>query len=203
MIVREEQGFRHLVRQGDGMLLLCLHGTGGSGDDAIGLGLETSESATLVAPDGHVMEGPNRRWFRRSPEGVFDLPDLHARTAELAEFVAWAREEYAADRVIAIGYSNGANIGTSLLLSSPALLDGLVALRGTLPFEPSADLNLAGKRVLIRVGLNDGYSPPDQIARLELVLGAAGADVEVGWSPRGHSLGPEDVTEIRRWLGRA
>ncbi len=61
------------------------------------------------------------RFFRRLAAGVFDEEDLVRRTHELADFVELASETYRFDRqnLLAIGYSNGANIASSLLLLRP------------------------------------------------------------------------------------
>src|SRR5712691_4802337 len=104
--------------------LLLLHGTGGNEHDLLSLGREIDPTAALLSPRGKVLESGMPRFFRRLAEGVFDVEDLQRRTHELADFVAAAAEQYrfAADRVVAVGYSNGANIGASLLLLRPEAL---------------------------------------------------------------------------------
>src|SRR5690349_17462774 len=96
----------------DAPTLLLLHGTGGDEYNLLGLGRELYPGAALLSPRGEVLESGMPRFFRRLAEGVFDLGDLRRRTADLAEFVAAAAEEYSFDpkHVIAVGYSNGANI---------------------------------------------------------------------------------------------
>ncbi len=81
---------------------------------------------TTLSPRGNVLENGMPRYFRRLAEGVFDLADLRARTHELADFVAVAVRRYrlAPDRVIAVGFSNGANIAASVLLLRPEVLAG-------------------------------------------------------------------------------
>ena len=98
--------------------LLLLHGTGGNEDDLIPLGHALLPGAALLSPRGQVLERGMPRFFRRLSEGVFDEPDLRARTAELAEFVEWAAASYKLDAggIVAVGFSNGANIAASLLL---------------------------------------------------------------------------------------
>jgi len=92
---------------------LLLHGTGGDEQDLIPLAYELDKRAAILSPRGKVLEnGVTPRFFRRLAEGVFDLEDLKFRTNELADFVIDASKTYNFDsqHIIAVGYSNGANI---------------------------------------------------------------------------------------------
>src|SRR5438477_9107123 len=96
---------RYLAPQGDDRrTLLLLHGTGGDENDLIQLGQMLAPDAGLLSPRGTVLENGAARFFRRLSEGVFDLPDLHARTKDLIAFVAAAAEHYGFDKsqVIAV-----------------------------------------------------------------------------------------------------
>ena len=106
--------------------LLLLHGTGGNEHDLLDLGRRLYPQAALLSPRGQVLENGMPRFFRRLAEGVFDLDDLRQRTHDLAAFVAAASAAYSFDpqQVIAVGYSNGANIAASLLLLHPDVLAG-------------------------------------------------------------------------------
>ena len=103
---------------------MLLHGTGGNERDLIPLGRELDPNAALLSPRGKVLENGMPRFFRRLAEGVFDLEDLKYRTNELADFIAAAGEHYgfATDQLVAVGYSNGANIAASMLLLRPEIL---------------------------------------------------------------------------------
>src|SRR5919107_5926568 len=105
----------------ESLVLLLLHGTGGNEDDLIPVGQMLSSSASLLSPRGKVLENGMPRFFKRLAEGVFDIKDLKFRTKELADFVKEASEFYHfnLNRTIAVGFSNGANIAASLLLSYP------------------------------------------------------------------------------------
>src|SRR5256886_4587407 len=131
--------------------LLLLHGTGGNERDLIPLGRELDPSAALLSPRGKVLENGMPRFFRRLAEGVFDLEDLKTRTNELADFAAAAAQHYgfASDNVIAVGYSNGANIAASLLLFRPEVLSAAVLFRAMVPLIPETQPNLSSVRVWI------------------------------------------------------
>src|SRR6184192_4850281 len=118
--------------------LLLLHGTGGNERDLIPLGHELDPNAALLSPRGKVLENRLPRFFRRLAEGVFDLEDLKNRTHELADFVAAAAKHYgfASDNLVAVGYSNGANIAASMLLLRPEILSDAILFRAMVPLIP-------------------------------------------------------------------
>ena len=180
--------------------LLLLHGTGGDENDLLPLGEQLSPGAALLSPRGKVLENGMPRFFRRLAEGVFDLADLKARTLELADFIAAARTAYALAKPVAVGFSNGANIAASLLLTRPELLAGAVLLRAMLPFVPQTPPDLAGKPVLLLSGSNDPMIPAASSARLIEVLQAAGADLVYKALPTGHNLTQNDLNLAAQWL---
>jgi predicted esterase len=192
---------------GERRTLLLLHGTGGDESDLLPLGEMLVPGAGLLSPRGTVLENGAPRFFRRLAEGVFDLPDLHARTKQLAEFVMSAAHGYGFDptRVIAAGFSNGANIAASVLLSSPATLAGAVLFRPMLPFIPERPVSLTGVGVFVGAGRADPIVPREQPERLAALLREYGADVTVIWQPAGHSLVRSDVSSARlvleQWEG--
>ena len=180
--------------------LLLLHGTGGDENDLIPLGAQLSPGSALLSPRGKVTENGMPRFFRRLAEGVFDQADLKARTAELADFIAAARKTYGIDAPVAVGFSNGANIAASLLLTRPETLAGAVLLRALLPFEPAASPDLASKPVLLLSGSNDTMISVAGRERLAAVLQAAGADLVYKVLPTGHNLTQNDLTLAADWL---
>ena len=181
--------------------LLLLHGTGGNENDLLPVGGSVAPGAAMLSPRGPVLEQGMPRFFRRLAEGVFDLPDLHARTTQLAEFIAEAASEYGFDpkRVHALGFSNGANIAASLLLSHPHALASAVLLRPMVPFEPDPAIDLSGRPVFIAAGEDDPIVPRENSERLAELLKAAGAEVTLTWSRGGHGLGQDDLRAAVHW----
>jgi phospholipase/carboxylesterase/glyoxalase family protein len=197
-------GFVHIFRpaQSPGApTLLLLHGTGGDENDMIPLaGL--APGAALLSPRGKVLENGMPRFFRRLSEGVFDVEDLKARAGELAAFVIAAAAHYKFDpsRVIAMGFSNGANIASATMLLRPGVLKGAILFRAMVPLEPDPVPNLDGARVLVSNGRIDPIVSPEETERLARLLQRAGADVEVHWQPAGHQLMPSDFAVAKTWL---
>lgn len=182
--------------------LLLLHGTGGNEHDLLPLARLVAPGAAVLAVRGNVLEHGAPRFFRRLAEGVFDIADLHRRTDELSEFVTAACGEYGVspDRLWALGFSNGANIAASVLLSHPGVLAGGVLLRAMVPFEPQPLPALAGRSVLLSQGDADPLIPRSGSERLAALLAEAGAAVEVEWQAASHGLVQGDVTAASRWF---
>jgi phospholipase/carboxylesterase len=180
--------------------LLLLHGTGGDENDLLTLGRHLSPGAALLSPRGKVLENGMPRFFRRLAEGVFDLEDLALRTRELDDFVTRAREHYHIAKPIAVGFSNGANIAGSLLLTRPAALAGAVLMRAMVPFVPRTLPALDGLPVLILAGAADPLVAPADRDRLAKLFSDAGAAVTYQVVPAGHNLAPQDVGAAAQWL---
>ena len=182
--------------------LLLLHGTGGNERDLIPLGRELDPNAALLSPRGKVLENGMPRFFRRLAEGVFDLEDLKRRTNELADFVAAAAQHYgfARDNIIAVGYSNGANIAASMLLLRPEALPTAILFRAMVPLFPERQPNLSSVRVWIGAGTNDPIIPMSGTKALAELLSNAGANVTIRYFQAGHELTLADVQSAREWL---
>ncbi len=180
--------------------LLLLHGTGGDENDLLPLGEQLSPGSALLSPRGKVLENGMPRFFRRLAEGVFDLPDLKARTIELGEFVAAARKAYGLEKPVAVGFSNGANIAASLLLMRPGTLSAALLMRATLPFEPEALPELKSMPVLLLSGASDPMVRPAARDRLAAVLRDAGAAVTHEVVGAGHNLTQVDLALAAHWL---
>ncbi|HSI72223.1 MAG TPA: alpha/beta hydrolase [Fimbriimonas sp.] len=183
--------------------LVMLHGTGGDEHSLISLAQALDPTANVLSPLGNVSESSAPRFFRRLAEGVFDIPDLIARTHDLADFIEEASLEYGFDpqRTVAVGYSNGANIAASCLLLRPEAFCGAVLIRAMVPLEPDNLPNLIGKRVLILTGEFDPILPAENAQRLATMLRQYGADVTWELLRAGHELTRRDVEISSEWLG--
>jgi phospholipase/carboxylesterase/glyoxalase family protein len=205
-VAAEQLGFTHKFvpshTNSHTRTLLLLHGTGGDENDLIPLSEILADDINLLSPRGKVLENGFPRFFRRLSEGVFDIEDLRFRTQELAEFTERASNLYGfdLDKVIAVGFSNGANIAASLLLLFPRLLAGAILIRPMMPISPEIRPDLEGVAVLILSGRDDTIVPPEQPDALANMLIRAGADVTISWQEAGHSFGPNEISQAARWL---
>jgi predicted esterase len=198
-------GFVHVFEaasSADAPILLLLHGTGGNEQDLLPLAEVLAPTAGVLSPRGKVLERGMPRFFRRLAEGVFDVDDLKFRTGELADFIHAAAAEYRFEvaRLVAVGFSNGANIAASLLLLRPEVLKAGILFRAMVPLVPEPLPSLAGTRVLLSNGRQDPLVSPAETDRLAALLRQSGADITVTWQPGGHELTQGDVAAARRWL---
>jgi predicted esterase len=197
-------GFIHRFERGgnpEAPTVLALHGTGGTESDLIPIAQTLFPGAHILSPRGKVLENGMPRFFRRIAEGVFDIEDLHRRTEELAEFIIRASNEYDIPAPVwAIGFSNGANIAASLLLSRPDVIQGAVLLRAMLPFNPKQPPQLAGIPVFLAAGQMDPLVPVDNVEGLATLLRNSGADVTLNFVPAGHNLVREELDAIAQWV---
>ncbi|MCB0868447.1 MAG: alpha/beta hydrolase [Solirubrobacterales bacterium] len=197
--------FVHVFESGDPeRTLLLLHGTGGNENDLISLGHQLAPGAGLLSPRGKVLENGMPRFFRRLAVGQLDIPDLLARTDELADWVSGAATEYHFNPggLVALGLSNGANIAASLLFRRPEVLAGAALLKPMLPYPAPEHLDLTGKPVLVVSGGHDQFVPATESEGLSEALKAAGAKVRFRFDPSaGHALTQGDLLEARSWIG--
>jgi predicted esterase len=203
----EDLGFIHRFVPADksaaGDTLVVLHGTGGDENDLIGVGQTVAPGAAILSPRGNVLENGAPRFFRRLAEGVFDPKEIRSRALELARFIRAAAVTYRLDpaRIFSLGYSNGANIASTVMLLEPGILRASILLRPMLVYEPAEQSDLTGSAVFISAGRMDPIVPMENVERLVALLESAHLDVTLKWQLAGHGLVPSEVREATEWLG--
>jgi phospholipase/carboxylesterase len=182
--------------------LLLLHGTGGDENDLLPLGSDLDPDAAILSPRGQVLENGSARFFRRLAEGVFDEEDLIRRANELADFIALSAQQYGFDpqKMIAVGYSNGANIASAMLLLRPGTIQGAALWRAMTSLVPNELPDLQKLPVLIIAGEQDPIIPTENTRRLAALLERAQAQVELEFENAGHQLTAHTLLTTRRWL---
>jgi phospholipase/carboxylesterase len=185
-----------------GDALVVLHGTGGDENDLIGMGQAIAPGAAIVSPRGNVLEAGAPRFFKRLAEGVFDPKEVRSRAEELARFIRAAVITYRLDptRVFGLGYSNGANIASTVMLVEPGILQGAILFRPMLVYEPSEKSDLTGSAVFISAGRMDPIVPVASVEQLAELFESAQAEVTLKWQLAGHNLVPGEVREAADWL---
>ncbi|CAH1224810.1 Putative hydrolase MhqD [Paenibacillus plantiphilus] len=195
---------KHIFQQGkdeNAPVLLLLHGTGGTERDLLPLAGRIAPDSSLLSVRGNVLENGMPRFFRRLAEGVFDEEDLVLRTAELNAYLEEAAVQYAfrRDNIVAIGYSNGANIAGSLLFHYPDVLRGAILHHPMVPIRGVELPDLSDIPIFIGAGNNDPISSPHETIELESTLRSAGAEVSIHWESAGHQLTQSEVDAAAAW----
>ncbi|RDW19031.1 carboxylesterase [Oceanobacillus arenosus] len=196
---------KHIFQKGidsEKPTLLLLHGTGGTEQDLLQLAEIVDKEANVLSVRGNVLENGMPRFFKRLAEGVFDEEDLVFRTKELNEFLdeAAAKYEFDRDNIVAIGYSNGANIAASLLFHYQDALKAAILHHPMVPRRGIELPNLSSKGVFIAAGTNDPICPSTESEELKALLENAGASVELHWENRGHQLTIDEVKAATKWF---
>jgi phospholipase/carboxylesterase len=182
--------------------LVLLHGTGGNEEDLLPLADIIAPKASVLGIRGNVLENGMPRFFRRLSEGVFDEEDLIFRTKELNEFLDEAAENYHFNRenLVAIGYSNGANIAASLLYHYQSSLKGAALFHAMVP-RRGVEIPSANEiPIFIGAGKLDPLIPAKETKELIDDLNRAGANVSEHWGEGGHQLTRDEVMGAKTWF---
>ncbi|MXQ52562.1 dienelactone hydrolase family protein [Shimazuella alba] len=195
---------KHIFRKGTDVhapVLLLLHGTGGNEHSLLSLAEEVSPTSSVLSVRGNILENGMPRFFRRLAEGVFDEEDLVFRTKELYDFIQSSAKQYEFDakNVVAIGYSNGANIAASVLYHFQDALKAAILHHPMVPLRNITLPILSGTKVFIGAGTNDPICSPEETEELEKVLLEAKASVTVHWETYGHQLTRSEVNAASKW----
>ncbi|EDP68815.1 phospholipase/carboxylesterase family protein [Carnobacterium sp. AT7] len=185
--------------------LLLLHGTGGTERDLLPLAAEIDPSANVLSVRGNILENGMSRFFRRLAEGIFDEEDLIFRTKELNEFLDEAAEQYEFNRtnILALGYSNGANIAASLLFHYENALSGAILHHPMVPRRGIALPDLTDTPIFISAGTNDPICPSKESEELYDLLEKAHAKVDIHWESNQHQLTYSEVDAAAKWYQTA
>lgn len=190
---REEQGVKGAP------LLFLFHGTGGDENNLVRLGQQLLPGAHIVSPRGDVSEGGALRFFRRTGEGQYDMPDLALRVGQMTAFVGAFASEREGRKAVALGYSNGANIIAAMQFADPSLFDEAVLMHPLIPFAPPR-ADFTGKRVLITAGRRDPICPPEATETLAAYYRDTGAALDLFWHNGGHEIGTGEITAVAKFL---
>lgn len=183
-------------------VLLLLHGTGGDERDLLPLAEMIAPEASVLSVKGSVNENGMARFFARLSEGVFDEEDLIFRTKELNTFLDDSAKEYGFDRsnIVALGYSNGANIAASLMYHHEHALKGGILFHAMVPRRGVSIPDLHDSPVFIGAGNKDPLIPADETEELIRNLKEAKSTVTEYWTDGGHELRREEVDAAAEWF---
>lgn len=200
------QHFHHIFEAGTrAETLLLLHGTGADERDLLPLAKQMGWQGNILSLRGQVLEQGMPRFFKRLGFGIFDLEDLAFRTQELLNYLPIAAEHHGFDlkKLSSLGYSNGANLLGSVLLTEPATFEKTVLLRPMIPFEPATVTASKAGSVLLLSGQQDPTVPAGMPERWKSILDAIFPDrVHLHLMPGGHGLTQADLRLTADYLNK-
>lgn len=176
--------------------LLLLHGTGGTERDLVGIGKDLLPGAAIISPRGKINEHGMSRWFKRFAEGVFDEADMRQQADDLAAFLT----EQGYKNLVALGYSNGANMGAALMTFHPEVLNGLIMWRGMNILQVPLKPDLTGKQIFMTNGVVDQMGPIESARQQAEIFRESGATVTNHELGTGHGLTQADFSLTAEWL---
>jgi phospholipase/carboxylesterase len=180
-------------------IFFVFHGTGGDENQFFEFGKRLLPEATIVSPRGDVSELGAARFFKRTGEGVYDMADLARATDKLASFVKDLAIDHGASQIFGLGFSNGANILANVLIEK-GLFDAAVLMHPLIPFQPAANPELEGRRVLITAGQRDPISPVPLTQALAQYFEGQKASVKTEWHSGGHDIRPNEIDAVRNFF---
>ena len=186
-----------------GYTLLLLHGTGGNEADLLPIGRQFGDGVNILSLRGNVSEHGMPRFFKRIGMGIFDEDDLRFRTNEMLHSIRTisAKEGFDAGKLVALGYSNGANIAGSALLMHPDFLAGAILFRPMQPFKnPAPFKNENHTPVFMTNGVADGTIRKEDTEAYVGLLKQAGFDVSNYTLAAGHGLVQQDIELAMEWF---
>lgn len=187
----------------EAMTLLLLHGTGGNEHDLIPLATYFGSDINILSLRGNTNENGMPRFFKRLAMGVFDEEDLEFRTHEMVTFIKELaeKEKFDVTKIIALGYSNGANIAGATLFLHPHFLAGAILFRPMLPFHTrEIQFNSTKTPVFISSGKDDSMVSAAEIESYVDALNFAGFDVTNFTLNTSHNLTQLDLDLAVEWF---
>jgi phospholipase/carboxylesterase len=184
-----------------GECLFLLHGSGVDETTMLPIARQIAPDATLVAVRGRIPQEDGFRWFERITPTRFEQVSIRAETSAFAAFASEAARRHRLDlaRATFLGYSNGANLVSSLMLLNPGLVRRAALLRAMPVLDDVPSTDLGGTRVLVIAGAADetygSFAPA-----LVTLLHERGAEVDARIVASGHDIGDPDVAIVRQWM---
>ena len=181
--------------------MVLFHGTGGNENDLIQIAQMIDKEANILALRGDVIENGMLRFFKRLGPNVFNYEDIDSRVEALDQFILRASNQYGLDRhdLVALGYSNGANIIAQMILKKAISFHYAILLH-PMDIDPRKTIKKIGDiEVVITSGTNDPIVPKSSDIKLRKRLMDLGASVELFTFTQGHQLTNAEVQAVVKW----
>jgi len=193
-------------------LVIFLHGYGSNEQDLFGIKDDLPASYTYLSVRAPMtMEEGSYQWFRKKGEGAYngETDDLKTSGQVLQDFIAQAAKKYHTepDKVVLVGFSQGAIMSYEVALRHPEAVGAIAALSGrVLPVLKSAlkpDEKRQALAIFIGHGKEDNRLPYKDGTEANSLLQSISLTPEFhGYEGLGHSISAAEVEDLNAWLQR-
>ena len=198
--------------------IIVLHGLGADGNDFVPIAeelrLDPVGPVRFIFPHAPVrpvtINGgmAMRAWYDLLQADLVRREDetgLRASRLDIEALIARERQRgVPASRIVLMGFSQGCAMTLLTGLRHAERLAGLVGLSGYLPLADTSAAERAAASVALPVflahGRGDGVIPLSRATASRDVLQALGCVVEWHEYPMAHSVCPQEVADLNRWL---
>jgi phospholipase/carboxylesterase len=206
----------HLVhqpssREGAPPLLLLLHGVGSNEHDLFELVPALDKRFLIISVRApNTLEPGSYAWFeimfRPGLPPLINPEQAEASRKALLRFINEAVSAYGADasQVYLMGFSQGAIMSASIMLTQPKLVAGAVLMSGrvlpeVLPLRAPAE-ELAGFPVLVVHGRADAVLPIHHARESRQLLSELPVKLDYREYAMGHEVSLESLSDVSEWL---
>jgi predicted esterase len=186
---------------------LLLHGSDGHETDLVPLVHRLTPDAAAVAPRGTVPTPYGFAHALRRDDRTIDVDDLRVRAAALASLIEGEQDRVPlGERMLLLGFSNGAVMAAALVESRPDLFSAAVLIRAQPPHaagtaEPTRATEPArALPILVLDGRDDARRTPDDGRLVADRLRGLGHHVSHVVVPAEHQITLDDEQAITAWL---
>ncbi len=138
---------------------------------------------------------------------VYKTQDLEIGYREIVTCIDEVKSKYdiSSENIFLLGFSQWAIMSFYTLWRSPEKIWGIIALSGRLLDEIDTDTvdpdDYEGKRVFIGHGVDDTVIPVTATGPTSLFARKLGIEPTMKFYPIGHTIAPDEIADIRTWLG--
>ncbi|MFJ4143850.1 alpha/beta hydrolase [Pseudomonas sp. NPDC089734] len=192
-------------------LVIFIHGSGANEADLFVLKDLLSPDYNYLSVQAPIEVRPGGyKWFnRRIVEGNYDgeTADLKNSGELITAFIRQATQKYRTqpEKVVLVGFSQGAVMSYEVALRDPDLVTGIAALSGPVLSVLQASLKPEERfktfKVFIAHGTADPVLPFSGATRTNVTLKGLGIKPEFhAYEGMGHAINREEIADLKQWL---
>jgi phospholipase/carboxylesterase len=185
-------------------LFVWLHGPGSDERQLVRImPLLSMQNRVAVAPRGfRTASADGAREGLGWPQ---DADHIHAAEQRVWEGIEAAARKFhvAADRVFLAGFDSGGTMAFRIAMNYPDRFAGVISLGGPFPSgqTPFGQWTRARRlAVLLAVGRDSEYYPPERVCADLRLFHAAGISVTLRQYPCGHAMSEQMLGDVNRWI---